>query len=222
MRPAAVLFDFDGVVVDSLRYHLDAWNKATNLFFGQQLSTSMSAQIMGHATQTIGVILAEHFGVPTKAEELAEAKRRFLVEIGVGIPVLPGAREAFKWLAAAGIPFGIASNAPRLYIEHLLHSHGMSAKVVMGIEDSQAPKPSPEPYLVCAKRLAVAIDDHKNTLVFEDSVHGLEAAKRAGMIPVGVTTQHSSETLREGGASLTCESIADAMAKGWLTKIPAR
>ena len=220
MRPCAVLFDFDGVIVNSLAYHLDAWQKAVDWHFGQALSVELARRITGHATQVIGGMLATHFSAPEKAAALADTKRRFLVEDGHGIHLLPGVSEVFALLKANGVPFGVASNAPRAYITSLMVSHGLSAPVVMGIEDAGAPKPSPDPYLVCAQRLGVSAVDFARTLVFEDSVHGLTAGLNAGMAAIGVTTENSAETLLDAGAIATCADLSEAMAKGWFERVP--
>lgn len=217
-KPKAVIFDFDGVIANSLGVHIRAWELASTELFGRTYPHGQ--ELAGMATEAIGRKIAQFMGDPHKGPILAEAKRKLLQEQKVTVPLLPGVEAAFIHLSHLGIPYGIASNAPRLFIEQTLHQHGIIVPIYVGIEDSGRPKPYPDPFLLCAKRLGVPFTRHEHTYVFEDSTHGLAAAVAAKMIPIGVTTQHDGATLKGAGARLTCPDVAVAMAHGWFEEIP--
>lgn len=218
-KPAAgFIFDFDGVVVDSLSTHLRAWETATAALFGMSLVNP--TRLIGYSTAAIGMLLAKEAGDPTKAPELVRLKREALESQKDAVEALPGTKNLFKKLAAHNLPWGIASNANRAFITQTLATLDLDVPLVVSVEDVRNPKPAPDIFLLCATRLGISHLDHKRTIVFEDSVHGIHAAVKAGMFAVGLTTQHPEGVLQKAGAQLTCESLADVVAGNWLDKPP--
>lgn len=217
MKPAGIIFDFDGVVVDSLAVHLTAWQSAYHSLFGETLS--QTSGLAGRSTFAIAEILCERAGAPHQKLKLADLKRQVLKESQSAILPIPGALEAFAWLKREGIPFGIASNAPRAFILQTLKSLATDIDHVFGIDDVPRPKPEPDGFLLCARTIGISFLDHERTIVFEDSVHGLKAAVSAGMHPIGVTTQNTAAELKSGGARKACKDIAEAFANGWFHDI---
>src|SRR6185312_10909699 len=102
--------------------------------------------------------------------------------------------------AARGTPFGIASNSTKAFVTAALQGTGLPVPVVVTAEDVRRGKPEPDIFWACADRLGVAAGERGRVIVFEDSVHGLHAARSAGMIPVGVATEQTEKTLRKAGA----------------------
>jgi len=218
MRIKGVIFDFDGVIVDSMALHLWAWDRASLKLYGKKIDDP--TRLAGRSTDAIASILAGEQAQPSTASELAEAKRDELRASSAPAPLFPGVSECFAFLRQSGLPFGIASNAPHKFIEATLRDFHLNVDVVMGIEDSVRPKPFPDPFLLCAKHLGIHHDDHKSVIVFEDSRHGLGAAVKAGMIAIGVTTQHPAHELKESGAVLTCSHLRDALDRGFFSNLP--
>ena len=216
MNLTGVIFDFDGVIVDSMALHLRAWDIATQKIYGKQISSP--ERLAGRSTNAIADILSTENDKPSTAKQLAEAKREELRKAGSPAPLFPGVNETFAYLRSVGIPFGIASNAPHVFIEKTLSDFNLKVDVVIGVEDAARPKPFPDPFLLCAKLLGIHHEDHAKTVVFEDSRHGLGAAIKAGMIAIGVTTQHPAHELIESGASLTCTHLQDALDRGYFGK----
>lgn len=216
--PAGVIFDFDGVVVDSLSVHLKAWQMAFLNLFGEPLLDTSG--LPGRSTMAIAEILANRARKPELKEKLAELKREALRQSRSSIQLLPGVRESFAWLREAGVPFGIASNAPRAFIENTLEHCGEAVEIKFGVDDVARAKPEPDVFLKCAKALGISVIDHPKVMVFEDSPHGLKAAVRAGMHPIGVLTQNSIEEMTAAGAKACCLHIGDAMSRGWFTRLP--
>lgn len=217
VKPAGVIFDFDGVVVDSLSVHLNAWKSAYASLFGSPLDDISG--LAGRSTTSIAQILSERADQPHKSAVLAGLKRQALTDSRSSIQPIPGALEAFIFLTKSGIPFGIASNAPRAFIIQTLSDLGASVTHIFGIDDVPRPKPAPDAFLLCARSIGIHFTNHPRTIVFEDSVHGLKAAVTAGMHPIGVATQISAAELTAGGARKTCTSIEEAQNNGWFCEI---
>lgn len=205
--PTGVLFDFDGVVVDSEDIHVYAWDEATSKVLGEPLSAEFKKTILGHSTSAIARMIAPN---NTKViQDLIMEKRESLKKNYGKVPLIEGIREFMNRLTSEAIPFGIASNSPRSFVSGVLDAIDLQVGVVLGVEDAQRPKPAPDLYLACAKKLEIKVSRHSEILVFEDSFHGVEAIKAAGMIPVGVTSQHKSQDLLRAGAKYTIQNFKD-------------
>lgn len=219
LNPSAVIFDFDGVVVDSLGVHLEAWKISYQKLYGQELQDTTG--LPGRSTAAIAEILSTRIGQPATANKLADLKRETLKESRLKIELLPGAKEAFDDLSVRGIPFGIASNAPKSFIKTTLERLGIKVDHVFGSDDVQNPKPEPDVFFKCAKSLSISVVDHSKIIVFEDSPHGLRAAVKAGMFPIGILTQNTSEQMLAAGAKAVCHHLQHAIENGWLERLPS-
>lgn len=219
IKPSAVIFDFDGVVVDSLAVHLTAWKISFQKLYGYDLQET--AGLAGRSTKAIAEILSTRAAKPETSQQLADMKRDVLRENQITIQLLPGAKEAFSLLHVESIPFGIASNAPKSFISGTLGRLGIKVETFFGIDDVENPKPAPDVFLKCAKALGVSVLSHSNIMVFEDSPHGVRAAVVAGMFPIGVLTQNNSEQMFSAGARACCNNIEDAIEKGWFKSLPS-
>lgn len=209
-----VLFDFDGVVVDSLSLHMRAWDHICKDLLFVPLELELRESIIGCATREIARILLARSEVKNlDVAEVVRRKNEWLRGHAHEIPILPGAREMMQELAERGIPFGIASNASRPYLLETVKRFDLKVPIVLGLEDYNQPKPAPEPYLKLAKMLNIGFMLHERVLVFEDSTHGLKAAVQARMHPVGVLTQHKADVLIGAGAKTTCDNLLDALQK---------
>lgn len=209
--PPAVIFDFDGVIVDSLGSHLKAWELACVELFQITPAPELMLSVVGRSTTAIARILSMELGKGHQAEQLADKKRKLISNDYSLIELLPGVREYMKCLGEQNIPFGIASNAPRAFVKALGQAHKLPVNVMMGVEDAQRPKPAPDLFLACAQKLGVSVLKFDDVFVFEDSTHGIEAAVSAGMVPIGVRTQHADDVLRSAGAKHTVENLMDAV-----------
>ena len=207
---AGVLFDFDGVIVDSLPAHFLAWRDAVLEVFTQDPG-DVTLLYGGHATPAFAAVLAKKFGDRNRAPQLARAKIRILTERVRDVKLMPGVEAALEILRKNNLPYGIASNAPRDFVRRIVRELALPVPVVLGREDATRGKPHPDLYLACAKLVGLTMHDHNKTLVFEDSRHGLKAAKRAGMIPIGVTSQHSASELLAAGATTTCANVLEGV-----------
>jgi beta-phosphoglucomutase len=209
MHFKAVLFDFDGVIVHSTPIHLDGWASAYHGLIGEHVDEALLKTLVGKSTAEIGTILAVKSGILSVKGELIQRKARYVLDHLETIPLIPGIQSFLEKLQAAGIPYGIASNAPRAFIQAALDRHALPYRFYLGLEDYAEPKPHPEPYLKGALAMNWEPLRHSEIAVFEDSVHGIHAAIAAGMTAIGVTSQHSRQLLIEAGASDTIQDFHD-------------
>jgi HAD superfamily hydrolase (TIGR01509 family) len=182
-----VLFDWDGVVIDSSPEHERSWE-----LLAEERGLTLPE---GHFKAGFGKkneVIIPSLGWaddPAKVRELADRKEelyRSLVATN-GVHILPGARELLEGLKEQGIPRSVASSTPRRNLEALFAATGLDAlfdAVVCG-DDVSHGKPDPEVFLKAAACLGL---EPANSIVIEDAFAGIEAARRGGMKVVGVAT----------------------------------
>jgi beta-phosphoglucomutase len=182
----AVLWDMDGTLLDSVEYHLQAWQDAITAV-GHAYDSEYFTVTFG---QRNDMILRNLLGPDASDEEIArisddkEARYRVLV-LASGIRPLPGVEH---WLAAlhrAGWRQAIASSAPRANVEAVLAGLGIAGyfEASVASEDVTHGKPDPQVYLLAAARVET---EPARCVVVEDAPFGVEGARRAGMRSVGV------------------------------------
>lgn len=208
-RNAAVIFDMDGVLVDSADAHRRAWQQ-----LGDEIGTPFTAE---RFRQTFGMrnasIIPAWLGeVSTqRLAELGDRKEalyRSLVRQGAA-RIYRRIPELFAELHQHGAGLAIASSGPRANIDLLVEvmgAHGLIDAIVAA-EDVSRGKPDPEAFLKAAERLRVS---PASSVVIEDSVHGIEAAKRAGMRAVAVLTSTPRDALLAAGADVVIDEVGDA------------
>ena len=190
----AALFDLDGVIVDTAKYHYQAW-KELAAELGFDFTETANERLKGVSRMRSLEILLEVGGVALSDEEkqrvAAKKNARYVEYISHmdEAEILPGAEECLIILRSMGIKTALGSasrNAP-LIIDRLKIADLFDA-VIDGNKSTKA-KPDPEVFLLCAKQLGVNPVD---CVVFEDAEAGIEAARAAGMVAVGIG---SGETL---------------------------
>jgi HAD superfamily hydrolase (TIGR01509 family) len=192
MSARAVLWDLDGTLVDSADQHWRAWHE-TMLIAGVQVTRKQFQTSFG---QRNDVILSTWLDEPPTSERvrrLGEAKevcyRRMVRDEGV-VP-LPGAERWIVQLADDGWMQAIASSAPRQNVDVVIGALGLGHyfAAIVAAEDVRRGKPEPDVFVTAAQRLAVTPD---RCVVVEDTVAGVEAARRAGMVSVMVSASGNS------------------------------
>lgn len=183
--PAAVIFDMDGVMVDSehqwklaeagfFRAILDRWDEADH------------AKIVGLSVPDLYAFLAREYGLrQTYAEFFAMCERLGEDIYGKRVALSAGLIELLDELKTSGRRIGLASSSPKIWIERVLARFRLGRYIehAVSVDDvGGQSKPSPAVYLEAAKRLGV---EPRHCLAIEDSVYGVSAAKQAGMFCVG-------------------------------------
>lgn len=184
---AAVLFDMDGLLVDTE----PLWTVAEHEFaasLGGEFTPEMKQMIMGQGIDTALALLLEALGRPdydpAAAAQFLLGRVTELFRTPGAIVHQPGATELLDALAAAGVPLALVSSSFRVLMDPVLHELGADrfAATVAGDEVSFR-KPHPDPYLRAAKLLDV---DPRRCVVLEDSNSGAQAGLDAGCAVVYV------------------------------------
>ena len=207
--PKGFLFDFDGVVVNSFESHGAAWSEAFKELFNKEIAPFPKS----HAGKS-PMVIAEYFcsviGEEKRTKELYALKDKYL-DIHFKVPkLLPGVREFTTLLTKESIPFGIASNATKQFLKNSVQHLKLDFPIVFGVQDYEKPKPAPEAYITLASALGFRQNDFQDLWVFEDSLTGTKAAKLAMMVPIGISTQHSEQELKEAGSILVFPTLLEA------------
>lgn len=183
--PAAVLFDNDGVTLDSEQ----CWTRAEVVLFGRRgldFTHAHKVEIVGSSAPVARAILERQLGEPGNGDALmAELHDLVWEEMGRAVEPMPGAVALLDALAAAGIPVGLASNSPRALVERALATAGLAGRFarMLGGDEVAHAKPAPDLYLQLAAALGV---DPAGCVALEDSPPGAAAARAAGAFVVGV------------------------------------
>ena len=186
-RPSlALIFDMDGVVIDSMPVHQIAWRK-----YLQSLGIAdedLLARMHGRRNDQIVVDFLGPSADLNSVQEHGAAKERLyrhLMRDQLEQQLVPGIRQLLE--RTAEIPVGLASNAERPNIDFVLDGAGLRPYFQAIVDGSQVrhPKPAPDVYLAAAQQLGV---EPGNCIVFEDSPVGVAAARAAGMRVVGLLT----------------------------------
>ena len=186
--PAAVLFDMDGLLVDSEPIWLEIEQELMS-GFGVDWTEDQAASLVGNPLPVSAEILIEAAGVEANAHELAQAMvDRMVVLLRRSVLWKPGAVELAAALRRAGVPVALVSSSYRRLVDAVLgHLPEGTFDVSVAGDEVRRPKPSPEPYLTAAARLGV---DPRLCVVLEDSPTGIAAGEAAGAHVVAVPDQH--------------------------------
>jgi HAD superfamily hydrolase (TIGR01509 family) len=197
-----VLFDLDGTLIDNMQFHTAAWIE-TGRLLGRELSREEILGYAGRKNEEILPLIAGHALDPEAlAQYAAKKEARYRELYAPHLALIAGAQAFLERLSAAGVRCGIASAAPRDNRDFVLAGTGLASQVqaIVGGEEVQHGKPAPDLVLEAARRLSVA---PANTLVFEDAISGVQAARAAGMRVIGLTTSEPETKLRAAGALAT-------------------
>ncbi|KUN33239.1 hydrolase [Streptomyces longwoodensis] len=184
--PDAVVFDCDGTLVDSERHWQEARSRAFQEY-GLQPPPGFAEQALGRHYEDCGRLMAQTVQKPELAEDLTAALLDHFLELVTEEPVtMPGAVRLVRQLSGR-LPLAVASNCPRVVVEGSLERAGLLGHfqhlVVPDPGDGVRPKPHPDVYAVAARLCGVP--PHR-ALAVEDTLTGVEAARRAGLRVLGV------------------------------------
>jgi len=216
----AIIFDFDGVVVDSEPIHLKAFQEVLARNGVEMTRADYYETYLGFDDHDCFAAAGQDHGVNFPERQIAEmtARKTRLVQraFAESLVALPGAVELIAAADAAGVPLAVCSGALRDEIE--LASKTVGAwehfKIIVPAEDVQRGKPDPQGYQLALERLADAVGKKLlpgKTIAVEDSPAGIAAAKDAHMIVLAVTNSYPPDQLRQ--ADRIVESLADVTLK---------
>jgi HAD superfamily hydrolase (TIGR01509 family) len=180
----AVVFDLDGVLIDSEELW-DEVRRGLASAAGRPWPVDATRAMQGMSTPEWSAYLTGVVGVPGTPQEVATAViDRMAARYRTGLPLLPGAVAAVERLAVA-FPLGLASSSPRRLIDAVLAAAGLTGRfaVTVSTEEVVAGKPSPVVYQEAVARLGIPTG---RAVAIEDSSNGLRAAARAGLGVIAV------------------------------------
>jgi HAD superfamily hydrolase (TIGR01509 family) len=184
----AVVFDLDGVIVDSEQVWDDVRERLAKERGGRWHEGAQAA-MMGMSSPEWSVYMHDEIGLSESPEEInEEVVRRMLTRYGDELPLIDGAVEAVRRLADA-FPLAVASSSNRPLIETVLREARIDDRfdAVVSSEEVAAGKPAPDVYLEAARRLGV---EPTHAAAIEDSSNGIRAAHAAGMRVIAVPNTH--------------------------------
>ncbi|MFC2033938.1 HAD family hydrolase [Chloroflexota bacterium] len=200
----AIIWDMDGVIVDTAIYHLKSWQQVLHNreveFTGEDFKRSFG--------QRNDTIIRKILGDDVSQDEISaiaiEKEAIFRCLIKPNLKSLPGVIELLKALVDKGFSQALVSSAPLENINLLVDGLGIlkSFQCIISGEDVTEGKPSPQGFLLAAEKLEVKPE---KCIVIEDAVAGVSAAQRAGMCCLAVTNTHPRGSLLE--ADLIVDSL---------------
>ena len=214
----AVIFDSDGVLVNSEPLHRVAWEE---IFRPRGIAVPEADYTwgIGRRDVTFAEVIIRKFSLNDTPEALTNEKHAVLHKLlATESKTFEGGPKLVRQLATTH-PLGLTSSATRAEVESVLKRfelNGLFRAIVTG-EDVRRHKPHPEPYLLCAARLGV---EPGNCIVFEDSVTGIESARAAGMRVIAFTSTFPAEKL--SAADAVIDSLADTDAVAGVVESLAR
>lgn len=177
-----IIFDMDGVLINSEPFHYQVWKEALKKR-GINLDYEIYKPCIGSTVQVLMQILHEHYGVDEKDDSLSlEVKnlKQEMIEKQGYPPLIPYVKDMLERFHEAGYHMAVASSSPQEYIENVTSYWGISPyfQVLVSGEHVEHPKPAPDIFLKTADILGLLPEE---CLVIEDSENGCRAAKAAGM-----------------------------------------
>ena len=215
MEIRAVLFDLDGTLVDSERESAEGMARALEKDLGLVISQAARDYVVGHSWNEIDEFLRKELGerLTWSMEELIRrsAAHREDVIAEQGLTILPGAKEAIRRFGARW-PKAIVTGSSRTEAMQSLRALGAvdDFPVVVAAEDYEHGKPSPEGYLLAARRLGVAAGE---CLVLEDSRAGIAAGRAAGALVIAIRAANFLKQDQSAAHAVvdTLDDVTDAL-----------
>ena len=195
-----VIFDFDGVLVDSESAHFEALRRVlVDEVEGEVTQAEYDEHYLGFDDHTCirrALELRGRAGSPEVVSDLVDRKWQAYDEELSRIPFFPGAEGLVLRLYAASVPLAIASGSHRNEIEAILGARGLLQcfRGVISADDVVNFKPHPEPYLR-ARALLDAVESPTGVVAIEDSSTGMASARAASLRVIGVTNSRPSAKL---------------------------
>ncbi len=216
--PAAVIFDNDGLLLDTE----SVWTRAEQVLYerrGREFTLEHKQELVGSSAQVAGAILERRLHEPGRAAAIIEELNGLVMaELENGVDAMVGARELVAELRARGTPLGLVSNSPRPFIELALRKAEFETAfdAVLSAHEVPAPKPAPDAYVEACRMLGAR--PGRTVVALEDSPTGVAAAVAAGLTVVGIPSLPGIEL---GEAHLSAKSLEDQVVLD-AVGIPAR
>lgn len=188
MKDIIILFDFDGVIADTEPLYTRFWNVEGMKYFGEE---NFGIKIKGQTFKHISKYFSSKKDLAKAIHDIDEFERNMPYDL------IPGILDFLCELKKNGIPTAIVTSSHEKKMENAWRAHpGLKEMVttVLTSNDFSASKPDPECFLKAMERLE---GRPERTIVFEDSLHGIQAGKNSGAYVIGLPTTFPKEQLEE-------------------------
>lgn len=184
-KPAAVVFDLDGLIVDTEPLARDAWNQVL-VEYDQKLDDDLFEQMIGLRLEDSANLVTKALGLAVDPVELSQKEQsNFRNILESGVETMPGLGTLLSSLDDYSLPWAVATSSGLAYAKKVLAMIDLldDCQVITSGEEVARGKPHPDIYLLASNRLGLAPD---KCLALEDSVAGCQAANSAGMITIAI------------------------------------
>lgn len=209
MKWEGAIFDWDGVIVDSSNLHQKSWERLSEEL-GLPLPQDHFEKGFGKRNETIIPTILKWSQDNQEIDAWGKRKEEIYREIAKteGINLAPGAKEFLGKMCILNIKCSIGTSTERKNVELAIEQHGLHNffRGAACSEDVKQGKPDPEVFLKAAHIIST---EPKRCIVFEDSPHGIDAGRKAGMKTVALTTSHTSDTFIHLKPDLIVSSLAE-------------
>lgn len=210
LKPAGVLFDVDGTLVDSNYLHVAAWLRAFN-----EIGRTVPAwRIHRGIGSDSGVMLGDLLGAEasSSADEVKKRHTDVYADLSSLLVPLPGARDLITELARRGARIVLATSAPSDELDLLRSTLNIDDLITAttDADDVETAKPEPDVVAIAQQRSGCARD---RVIFVGDSTWDMQAARRAGVVPIGLRSGGiGADELRDAGAAEIYDDPADLLA----------
>lgn len=208
MSIRVVVLDFDGLILDTETPMRQSWQEIFD-GYGISLPERKWAMLLGSSVDPpeLYEFLEAHLGHPVDRAELREHRMARELQLLKANGVLPGVRELIGEARQTGLKLAVASSSDHAWVDELLQKHELLSMFdeIVCSDDVVRIKPAPDLYLEAIRRLNVRASE---AIAFEDSIHGVAAAKQAGLLCIAVPNP-ITRCLTFNEADLVVSSISD-------------
>ena len=201
----AAIFDMDGVIVPNHRYHLRSWQRMLRRHGVDMTVQEFNDRYFGRVSQeSLRLIFGRKINQKVLKQYALEKEQIYRQIYSRAVRPTPGLAKFLGALRAAGVKIALATSGPKENIRFVFQKTGLRNFFGVVLDSSMVSrgKPHPEVYLKAAKKLGA---DPRRCVVFEDSLPGVESARRAGMRVVGLATTLAAREL--SGADLVVKDF---------------
>jgi HAD superfamily hydrolase (TIGR01509 family) len=192
----AILFDMDGVIADTQVAHSHVENETLKQKGIITTPEALLREFSGNTDRVLFRTMLSRAGLNSDekaVDEMTELKKKLIDDYFKihKIQFIPGARELIQGFHALGFPMAIASSSPKHFIEFVVKELELASYFQALTSGHEVPKSKPDPaiFLLAAKKIDAT---PQHCLVLEDAIHGMNAAKSAGMFCLGLWDQPTS------------------------------
>lgn len=221
--PRALIFDMDGLLVESESIHITAWDAFLRIK-GIEPPPGFSASLVGTSIRDNTITAKRRLGLPGDVDDLTRERDAFYLDMlrHENLEPLPGVPALLDLAEKSGLPLAVCSSSPFDQIDTILpkvlQATGRDTNpraffdVIVSGSNVTHQKPAPDVYLLCAEKLNIPPE---TCLAFEDSVAGAEAASAAGMTVI-VAPNHFTDSSHDWPTPYVFPTLENFLARGLL------